>query len=159
MIAFTIPGEPCAKQRPRFVRATGRAFTPAKTERYEGIIADHASRAMEGVAPVGGPVRIAIRATYLHPASWSKKKRAETEWKTSKPDADNIAKIVKDALNKIVFNDDAQVVDMHVQKKYGAVAGLTIYVEEIQRSHTSLAAGGAAEGGVTERASLTLAAT
>jgi ParB-like chromosome segregation protein Spo0J len=36
VIAFHVPGEPVAKGRPRFVRATGRTFTPAKTASYEG---------------------------------------------------------------------------------------------------------------------------
>ena len=35
-----------------------------------------------------------------------------------KPDSDNIAKIVLDSLNKIAFDDDAQVVELTVVKKW-----------------------------------------
>ena len=35
-----------------------------------------------------------------------------------KPDSDNIAKIVLDSLNKIAFDDDAQVVELTVIKKW-----------------------------------------
>ena len=35
---------------------------------------------------------------------------------TFKPDADNEAKLVMDALNGLVWADDAQVVDLHVVK-------------------------------------------
>ena len=35
-----------------------------------------------------------------------------------KPDSDNIAKIVLDSVNKIAFDDDAQVVELTVVKKW-----------------------------------------
>lgn len=37
-VVFTIPGEPCGKGRPRFVRQTGRTYTPEKTARYENLV-------------------------------------------------------------------------------------------------------------------------
>ena len=54
MIAFTIPGEPQGKGRPRVGRIAGHAsmFTPAKTAAYEGLIAHAAQQAMAGAAPV-----------------------------------------------------------------------------------------------------------
>ena len=134
MIAFTVPGEPVAKGRPRFVRATGRAFTPKKTETYEGIVADHAARVMDGREAFEGPLRLTVRAVYLIPQSWSAKKKRAAFWKTSKPDADNLAKVVKDALNKIAYRDDAQIVELTVQKKYGPIAGLTVSVEAMETS-------------------------
>jgi Holliday junction resolvase RusA-like endonuclease len=130
MIAFTVPGNPIAKGRPRFVRATGRTFTPAKTMNYEGVVAGKAAEAMDGREPFEGPLRVTIRATFLVPQSWSSKKRAAAVWKTSKPDADNLAKIV-DALNAIVWRDDAQVCELTVQKRYGPIAGLTVSVETL----------------------------
>lgn len=132
MISFTVPGEPVAKGRPRFVRATGRAFTPKKTETYEGIVADHAAKAMSGSEPFEGALRLTVRAVYLVPQSWSAKRKREARWKTSKPDADNLAKIVKDALNKLAYRDDAQIVELTVQKKYGPIAGLTVSIEALE---------------------------
>ena len=35
-----------------------------------------------------------------------------------KPDSDNIAKIVLDSLNKIAFDDDSQVVELTVIKRW-----------------------------------------
>ena len=67
-----------------------------------------------------------IRAIYRVPTSWPKKRAAEAKWRTSKPDADNIAKLVSDACNEIVFGDDAQVADLRVQKVYGPIAGVMI---------------------------------
>lgn len=37
---------------------------------------------------------------------------------TKKPDLDNIAKIISDALNGIAYNDDKQIVHLKVTKKY-----------------------------------------
>ena len=130
MIAFTVPGNPIAKGRPRFVRATGRTFTPAKTMNYEGVVAGCAAQAMGAREPFEGPLRVTIRATFLVPQSWSQKRKNDAVWKTSKPDADNLAKIV-DAMNAIVWRDDAQVCELTVQKRYGAIAGLTVSVETL----------------------------
>jgi Holliday junction resolvase RusA-like endonuclease len=133
MIAFQIPGDPVAKGRPRFVRATGRAFTPQKTLNYEAVVKQYAADAMRGRKPFEGPLRVTIRATFLVPKSWSQKKKREAYWKTSKPDADNIAKLCKDAMNKIVWTDDAIVAELCVQKRYGPVASLAVSVEVLEQ--------------------------
>ena len=118
MITFTVPGVPVGKGRARFVRATGRAYTPAKTVSYEGQIAQYAAIAMVGREPLLGPVRLFIEATFPKPASWSKKRAAETLWHTGKPDFDNLAKNVGDGLNGIAWRDDAQVCSAQVIKRY-----------------------------------------
>lgn len=131
MLVFTVTGEPMGKGRPRFVRATGRVYTPKKTESYECRVAAYGQAAMGDAKPLNGGLSMMICATYLIPESWSKKKKSEAMWKTSKPDADNIAKICKDALNKIAYHDDAQICELFVQKKYGPIAGLTVTVAHI----------------------------
>jgi Holliday junction resolvase RusA-like endonuclease len=131
MLAFHVPGEPIAKGRPRFVRATGRTFTPAKTAKYEGVVADAASKAMDGRQPFEGPLRVTIRATFLVPQSWSQKRKREAVWKVSRPDVENVTKACLDAMNAIVYRDDAQVVELTAQKKFGPIAGLTVSIEQI----------------------------
>ena len=39
---------------------------------------------------------------------------------TKKPDADNIAKVVCDALNGVAYKDDTQIVSLHIKKSYTA---------------------------------------
>lgn len=131
MIVFTVRGEPTAKGRPRFVRATGGAFTPQKTVNYEALIKDAAARVMGDREPFDGALRLTIRAVYLIPQSWSAKKKRDAIWKTSKPDWDNLGKLVSDACNKIVYRDDAQVAEVVVQKQYGPLSGLTVSVEPL----------------------------
>ncbi len=134
MLAFVIPGEPVAKARPRFLREAGRKpFPDKKTENYEGIIKQYAALAMRSTPPFEGPLRMTIRATFLIPQAWSEKRKREAVWKTSKPDWDNIGKIVSDACNMIVYQDDAQVVEAIVQKRYGPIAGLTVTVEQLSQ--------------------------
>jgi Holliday junction resolvase RusA-like endonuclease len=129
MIAFQIPGEPVA-----FARSGGKGavrFTPKKQRDFMALVQLAASKAMDGQEPLDGPVEMIIRATYLIPTSWSKKKAAAAKWRTSKPDADNLAKIVSDGINTIVFADDAQVASLIVQKTYGPLAGMTVSVQRL----------------------------
>jgi Holliday junction resolvase RusA-like endonuclease len=50
---------------------------------------------------------------------------------TGKPDADNIAKIVGDALNGVVWVDDSQIVLLTIRKMYAEEGKVTVNVEEV----------------------------
>lgn len=69
-----------------------------------------------------GSIKAKIFVYYKIPKSYTKKRveliRQGKEHPCKKPDADNIAKIVLDSLNKIAFNDDAQVVELIVIKRW-----------------------------------------
>lgn len=131
-ITIELAGEPRGKGRPRFVRATGRAYTPADTARYESHLRLAAQDAMAGRPPLEGPLRVAIVARLPIPESWSRKKRDQARlgmlMPTVKPDADNLVKMI-DALNEIVWRDDKQAVDVHVRKVYSDRPALVITVE------------------------------
>ena len=123
-VAFTIPSEPIA-----FARSGGNGkvrFTPKRQRDFMALVQLAAHQAMNGQPPLDGPIELQIRAVYRVPSSWPKKRAATARWRTSKPDADNIAKIVSDACNEIIFGDDAQVVSLIVQKTYGPIAGVTV---------------------------------
>ena len=96
-----------------------------------GTIKLFAAQAIAGAEPLAGPVELSIRATYLVPASWPAKRRAKAAWKISKPDADNLGKIVADSLNSLAYADDAQIASLIVQKRYGPIAGLTVSVSPL----------------------------
>ena len=129
LIAFTVPGE--AVPWSRAGSNSGQRYTPKRQASFMGAIKLFASQAMAGAEPLYGPVELSIRATYLVPASWGAKRRALAIWKTSKPDADNLGKIVADALNSLAYADDAQVASLIVQKRYGPMAGLTVSVSSL----------------------------
>ena len=50
--------------------------------------------------------------------------------KIKKPDIDNIAKIILDALNKLAFKDDNQITKLEIEKKYGTEEKISVKVEE-----------------------------
>lgn len=120
-IDLVIPGAPVAKGRPRFSRRSGRTFTPAKTAQAEETLAGRAMALLAGVEglPLQGPLRLEATFTSVQPSSWSKKKRAETPAPTSRPDVDNLLKLATDALNGVVWVDDAQLVTIICRKVYG----------------------------------------
>ena len=63
-----------------------------------------------------------IEAVFEIPKSTSKKRRllmeAREELPCKKPDADNIAKVICDALNKVAYGDDTQICSLKVDKRY-----------------------------------------
>lgn len=132
-LGFSIDMEPVGKGRPRYTRA-GHAYTPKKTRAAELTIATAARAFMKDRKPFPGPVSVRLTAVFPVPKSWSKRKREDAGAgliaPTVKPDADNLAKLVLDALNGIVFQDDKQVVDISLTKRYDAAPALLIRVEE-----------------------------
>lgn len=116
-ISFTVPGRIGGKGRAKS-GAGGNHYTPAKTRSDEGIVRHYASEAMRGWRRYEGAVRLTITVYRHPPKSWSKARRAAARWITGKPDWDNIGKLVSDALNGIAYDDDAQVADGQVKRRY-----------------------------------------
>jgi Holliday junction resolvase RusA-like endonuclease len=134
-LQFVIPGPPVGKGRPRFSTAGGkpRSYTPAVTREYEALIAARAAEAMGGRDPLKTPLRVMIEATMSVPLSWSKTKRQaalDGDVYPSRPDVDNIAKTVLDGMNGVVYEDDAQVTHLKVNKKYAEEGSVTVWLAE-----------------------------
>jgi Holliday junction resolvase RusA-like endonuclease len=117
MIEIMLAGVPVGKGRPRFVKSTGRAFTPEKTARFEDRLSIAAQIAMDGRPPLDGPLAVEVEIRMPVPLS-------------KKPDADNFAKSL-DACNMIVWIDDSQIVDLKVTKIYHEAPAFVARVREI----------------------------
>lgn len=125
MIAFTIPGAPQGKARARTCR-NGHTYTPDNTVLYENLVKTEFLRQC-GRRRLSADDRPALSmeiiAVYPVPASYSKRKRvaalAGDLLPAKKPDADNVAKIIADALGGLAYIDDAQITDLSVMKRYG----------------------------------------
>jgi len=115
----TIFTKPTPKGRPRFGK--GRTYTPAKTVKAEAIIREAIKTSMPK-EPIESPVSLLVVFFHKMPKSWSQKKRDLMlgKPKTSKPDADNLLKLVKDSLQGFV-KDDSYITDAHVKKFWGDV--------------------------------------
>ena len=121
MIKFTIPGEPQGKARAR--TGKGFSYTPEKTVNYEALIKQIYTYEAEGnkvYYPKEKAVELSIKAYYSIPKSATKGKLLDMKYNIvrpcKKPDADNVLKIVCDALNKIAYDDDTQIVKATVEK-------------------------------------------
>ena len=131
---FFIPGEPKGKARPRVNTTTHRAYTPEDTKQYERTVQYRYLNAYpSGQRFHTGPCTVMITAFYTVPVSWPrwKRQKALTEeiMPEKKPDADNIAKAVLDALNGIAYKDDSQVVKLTVDKRYAEKGHVTVRIE------------------------------
>lgn len=116
-IDFVVPGVVAGKGRPRLTR-TGHAFTPKKTRSAEAMVRHLAAIAMRGKKIMEGPVELRVSIWLLIPKSWAKKKRDASFWASGRPDVDNIVKLIADAMNKIVYRDDAQIAALMVERRY-----------------------------------------
>lgn len=133
MYEFEVPGKITGKGRPRVNTQTAIAYTPAKTKDYEELIKQYFIIKNRGIKPLEGRIAITIKAFISIPKTVSKKEREEmleaNISPTKKPDIDNIAKIVLDALNKLAFNDDNQVTRLNLEKIYSEEEKLYIKIE------------------------------
>jgi Holliday junction resolvase RusA-like endonuclease len=124
-VAFTVPGNPVGKGRPRITTRGGkpRSYTPPATRAYEEKVAKHAKAAMDGCSPFFGACTLSVVAYMPIPASWSRPKKGKATRQEipaiGRIDGDNILKAIGDACNAIVWRDDAQVTDARVVKRYG----------------------------------------
>lgn len=139
MVKFTVPGEPKGKARARTVRGRGGqtfSYTPEGTVLYENLIKTcYLQDAGAMIFNDGQPLKVTILAFYPVPKSYSKKKKQQMLkdelFPTKKPDIDNIAKCVLDALNKVAYRDDTQVVELRMEKHYAEVPRVEVKIEEI----------------------------
>ena len=132
-VTITVLGEPVP-----FARAGARGgvrFTPMKQRRYADGVKLIAQAEMAGRAPFDEALHVEFTADRSIPASWSKRRQALAAagsiHPTSKPDLDNLYKEITDALNTIVFRDDALIVSVSKRKRYSAQPKITITVGPI----------------------------
>jgi Holliday junction resolvase RusA-like endonuclease len=129
-LTFTVPGQPIGKGRPR-VRIIKKKkpipvmYSPPKTVKYEALVrACFLEKYGKRFEPISVPFRAYITAEFEIPKSYTKKKTSDCEngyiLPAKKPDADNIAKIILDACNKVVFVDDALCTCLYVRKTYAS---------------------------------------
>jgi Holliday junction resolvase RusA-like endonuclease len=139
---FTIPGIPGAKARPRFRiikthdgKQFPSAYSPKETTNYENLVKT-AFRLVYCGNPTEHPVKLTVAAFFPIPASATKHFRAECQSEEKpvikKPDFDNVAKIICDALNQIAFKDDSQVYDARVVKFYSEMPRTVVTIDDVE---------------------------
>lgn len=124
-VEFNVPGRPQGKDRPRAVFQGGRihTYTTKKTRSYENEIREAYLESANGTV-FDGCISMKIMAYFPIPKATKKSDREQMlkgrVLPCKKPDTDNIAKIICDALNGTAYADDKQVVELSVCKRYVA---------------------------------------
>ena len=125
-IEFFVPGTPRPQTRQKFRVVQRRGAAGGKPGDYVPIpYGDHTKAEKQRIAAYFlkrnpateesrlrffGPVVLLVDAHFRVPKSLTKAERAARIWHTQKPDADNLLKLVKDALTGVAWKDDSQVV-------------------------------------------------
>ena len=139
-IHFVIEGRPQPQGRPRAVRmgAGVRMYDPPKSKAYKQMVAAKVRSYMKinGIQTITEPIAVHLNFYFTPPKSYSKKKlKLIEEGKlhyTKSVDADNLAKGVLDACNKILFKDDSQIVELNITKQYGKEDCVEVRLEVLE---------------------------
>lgn len=122
MPTITVPYPPVPKARPRLGK--GRVFTPRTTEVAEERIR-RCWLDQVGGDPLEGPLELTVLIYLRRPQThygtgrnMDILKASAPKWPFRRPDWDNYAKTVSDALNGVAYKDDGQIVGAHVVKRY-----------------------------------------
>ncbi len=134
MFQFEIHGIPVPQKQTRFSNAGGfvRCYDPSKKdkEQIQWQIKPFAPK-----EPLTGPIELTIAFFLPIPKGTSKAMTQQMINRVilpvKKPDEDNLAYIVTNALKEIVYKDDNQICAKHVYKFYGPEPKTVIRVREI----------------------------
>jgi len=133
-VRFVVKGEPKGKGRPRFTKQ-GHTYTPKDTKDYEKLVAGEYSCQVREKFPEDAMLDLRILAYFSIPKSKSKKVKFDMAQgkirPTKKCDADNIIKIVADALNDVAYHDDKQIVDVQCRKFYSEEPRIEVIIREV----------------------------
>jgi Holliday junction resolvase RusA-like endonuclease len=136
-IKFTIPGEPKGKGRPKFLRQGNfvRTYSPETTVNYENWVKICFQEAKQEKLADNFQLSATIKCYFGIPKSVTKKNKESCLngglRPTKKPDIDNIAKIILDALNGLAYTDDKNIVDCKIEKWFAEEPRVEVEIWEI----------------------------
>jgi len=126
---LTVMGPPTAKGRPRFARARGHAYTPASTRKAELALREAIRVACrrDRWEPARGQCVLEVGFELALTQAQQRKPHLPCPH-VVKPDLDNLAKLVLDAANGLLWLDDSQVVRIIAAKSRSIAPRTTIRV-------------------------------
>ena len=130
---FVVPLRPKAKERPR--HKGNIAYTPKATKEYEEAVRYYYERDC-GAPPTSKPVMLTLCFNFAVPKSVNaatRQKMLTGEYPyPARPDLDNVEKAIMDALNKVAFADDAQIVAKVSLKRFWYSDSIMITIDEME---------------------------
>lgn len=105
-----------------------RVYTKSQVLEAEALFAWHLKRHVPK-EPLKGALRLAVTFFF----GYSGKSHGDGEWKTTRPDTDNLIKVLKDTMTKLRFwDDDAQVAEETVRKQWSKIKpGIAIEIAQL----------------------------
>jgi Holliday junction resolvase RusA-like endonuclease len=128
---MVLPMNPVPQGRPRFAAtpAGPRAYTPAKTRQAHATIRQLWGYFGRHTIPDGVPFDIEVVATFARPRSHRGKTGLTAAGRAQvvpRPDVDNLAKLVLDALQGHAFADDTYCRRLVVSKEWGTIGTVAV---------------------------------
>ena len=126
--AIDPPTSTAQMKQVRVVKGKPIFYDPPAVKEARNVLSAHLA-VHKPDKPMAGPV--SLRVLWLFPKGKSHK---NGEWRTTKPDTDNLQKLLKDCMTRCGFwNDDAQVVREVAEKRWAdEPSGIYIEVEELE---------------------------
>ena len=143
MLTFSVAGRPAPKGSLRAVVLRSRRgplrtqllHDNPRTKTWQTLLRDEAAYALAraGLSPVLLPRPAAVRivAAFVVPCPQKLQRRADARPTSKKDDLDKLTRTLFDALTGVVYDDDSQVVEVHVSKRYprnGDVVGVSVWI-------------------------------
>lgn len=127
-IAIDPPTSTAQMKQVRVVKGKPVFYDPPAVKAARNMLSAHLAHHRPD-KPMTGPV--SLRVLWLFPKGKSHK---NGEWRITKPDTDNLQKLLKDCMTRCGFwKDDAQVVSEAVEKRWADdPCGLYIEVNELE---------------------------
>ena len=126
LVSLVVPGQPRGQGRPRFYRR-GRGvgtYKPQEDADYAEAIAYQWREA--GAVHLDGALELTVDAVFARPKGhWRTNGGLNAQGRRKpdhlqKPDLDNIVKSVKDGLNGLAYDDDAQIISIGARKRWSS---------------------------------------
>ncbi len=134
MLNLFFPIMPNAKQSFRFTN-TGMKYQTKDVKEYSrNIKALLINQLPKGFKPLESAVKVEYEFRFPYTCSISKTKRKDTRtlYRSKNPDLDNLQKSINDAMNKAVFIDDSQIVEVYAKKVYSDSPGILVNISQIE---------------------------
>lgn len=130
---FEIHSLPRPQQQTKFTRRNGiHAYDPSKKD-SESLIWQ--MRAYAPKDPLTGPLYVDITFLLPIPQSVSKSVRAQMIANSlhhiKRPDTDNLAYLITNAMKGLIYSDDSQIVDLCLHKRYAEIPKTIVKVMQL----------------------------
>lgn len=126
-----IPFAPVAKARPRFARRGSFVMTyqDKKNAKAESSLKLYLKSqwAILATGPLPGPLSVEVAFFMPKPKKMPKGRTHHT----TKPDLDNLLKLLTDAGNEVIYEDDRQIVEVTAYKEYDDNPRIELKIQEV----------------------------